>query len=103
MSISQLQNNKYPVVSVPNGANAAKKDIKKQLEWLLQFKEVVLCFDNDKVGSEAAQEVASLFPPKFVRIVNLPEKDANDMLTKGRSLELVMLLEMLRHIHQMEY
>ena len=64
------------------------RDIKKQLEWLLQFKEVVLCFDNDKVGSEAAQEVAALFPPKFVRIVNLPLKDANDMLTKGRSVEL---------------
>ena len=88
MSISQLQHNKYPVVSVPNGAAAAKRDIKKQLEWLLQFKEVVLCFDNDKVGSEAAQEVAALFPPKFVRIVNLPLKDANDMLTKGRSVEL---------------
>ena len=40
MSISQLQQNKYPVVSIPNGANGAKRDIKKQMEWLLQFKEV---------------------------------------------------------------
>ncbi len=88
MSISQLQNNKYPVVSVPNGAASAKKDVKKQLEWLLGFKEVVLCFDNDKVGQEAAEEVASLFPPKFVRIANLPLKDANDMLKNGKSFEL---------------
>jgi len=88
MSISQLQNNKYPVVSVPNGANSAKKDIKRQLEWLLGFKEVVLCFDNDKVGQEAAEEVASLFPPKFVRIAHLPLKDANDMLKNGKSFEL---------------
>mgnify|MGYP000462482925 CR=1 FL=1 len=88
MSISQVQNNKYPVVSVPNGAAAAKKDIKKQLEWLLGFKEIVICFDNDKVGKEAAEQVASLFPPKFARVVSLPLKDANEMLTQGRSFEL---------------
>jgi twinkle protein len=88
MTISQLQNNKYPVVSVPNGANSAKKDVKKQLEWLLGFKEVVLCFDNDRAGQAASEEVASLFPPKFVRIAQLPLKDANDMVKNGRSFEL---------------
>ncbi len=88
MSISQMQDNKYPVVSVPNGANAAKKDVKKQLEWLLGFKEVVLCFDNDKAGQAAVDEVACLFPPKFVRIAHLPVKDANEMLQSGRSYEL---------------
>ena len=88
MSISQLQNNKYPVVSVPNGANSARKDVKRQLEWLLGFKEVVLCFDNDEAGQQAAEEVASLFPPKFVRIAQLPLKDANDMLKNGKSFEL---------------
>ena len=88
MSISQIQQNKYPVVSVPNGANAAKRDIKRQLEWLLGFKEVVLCFDNDKVGQQAAEEVAALFPPKFVRIAKLPMKDANDMMLNNRGFEL---------------
>ena len=88
MSISQIQNNKYPVVSVPNGANAAKRDIKRQLEWLLGFREVVLCFDNDKVGQQAAEEVAALFPPKFVRIAKLPMKDANDMMLNNRVTEL---------------
>lgn len=88
MSISQMQNNKYPVVSVPNGANSAKKDIKRQLEWLLGFREVVLCFDNDKAGQQAAEEVAALFPPKFVRIAKLPLKDANDMMLNNRAIEL---------------
>lgn len=92
MSISQLQDNKYPVVSVPNGAQSAKKDIKKQLEWLLGFKEVVLCFDNDKVGQQAADEVAALFPPKFVRIAKLPLKDANDMIVNGMGSELSVAL-----------
>lgn len=88
MSISQLQQNKYPVVSVPNGANAAAKDIKKSLEWLLGFKEVVLCFDNDKAGQEAALKVAKLFPPKFVRLATLPLKDANEMVKQGKFEEL---------------
>lgn len=92
MSISQMQDNKYPVVSVPNGANAAKKDIRKNLEWLLGFKEVVLCFDNDKAGQAAVEEVASLFPPKFVRIANLPLKDANDMIKNSRGFELSIAL-----------
>lgn len=88
MSISQMQGNKYPVVSVPNGASAACRDVKRQLEWLLGFKEVVLCFDMDTVGQEAAQEVAALFPPKFVRIASLPLKDANEMLRNNRTFEL---------------
>ena len=97
MSISQLQANKYPVVSVPNGANAAKKDVKRQLEWLLGFKEVVLCFDNDKVGREAAEAVAGLFPPKFVRIAKLPLKDACDMVKNNRGFELSNALRDAQH------
>lgn len=97
MSISQMQDNKYPVVSVPNGAAAAKKDVKKQLEWLLGFKEVVLCFDNDKVGQKAAEEVAALFPPKFVRIAKLPLKDANEMTMHGRARELNESLRDAKH------
>lgn len=92
MSISQIQKNKYPVVSITSGANSAKKEIKRQLEWLLGFKEVVLCFDNDKAGQLAVDEVASLFPPKFVRIASLPLKDANDMLKNNRSFELANAL-----------
>lgn len=97
MSISQIQQNKYPVVSVPNGANAAKRDIKRQLEWLLGFKEVVLCFDMDKVGQQAAEEVAALFPPKFVRIAKLPLKDANEMLNNNRGFELSNALRDAQH------
>lgn len=92
MSISTLQQDKWPVVSVPNGANAAVKDIKKNLEWLLKFKEVVLCFDNDEAGQEAVDKVAKLFPPKFVRIATLPLKDANEMLKAGRGFEVLNAL-----------
>lgn len=97
MSISQMQQNKYPVVSVPSGANGAKREVRKQLEWLLGFKEVVLCFDNDKAGQAAVQEVAALFPPKFVRIAQLPLKDANDMIKNNRSFELSNALRDAKH------
>lgn len=88
MVVSQNQGNKYPVVSITSGANSAKKEVKKQLEWLLKFKEVVLCFDNDTAGQAAAEEVASLFPPKFVRIAHLPLKDAHEMQEAGRLFDL---------------
>ena len=44
--------------------------------------------DRNKVGQKAAQEVAKLFPPKFVRIASLPLKDANEMLKQGKGFEL---------------
>lgn len=88
LSIAEIQDCKYPVVSVPNGAPAAVKDVKKNLEYLMGFEEVLICFDMDEVGQEAARKVAQLFPPRKAKIVNLPLKDANDMLVANRASEL---------------
>jgi twinkle protein len=33
LSVSQVQNNKWPVVSVPNGAQGAKKSLQRNLEY----------------------------------------------------------------------
>lgn len=89
LSLSQAFGNKWPVVSVPNGAAGAKKAIQKQLEWLNKFEKVVFCFDNDTAGINAAKECAALLPPAKSRIANLPMKDANEMLVNGRTSELV--------------
>jgi twinkle protein len=89
MSVSQLQQHKYPVVSVPNGAQGAKKAILKQLEWLMGFDHVVLMFDNDDQGRAAALECAAQFPPGRCKIASLPLKDANDMLVAGRGEEII--------------
>ena len=40
--LSQVQGNKYPVVSVPSGASSAKKYIKRELEWLSKFENIVI-------------------------------------------------------------
>lgn len=89
MSISQIQGNKWPVVSVPNGAQGAAKTVAREIEWLNQFEAVVFCFDNDEPGREAAQECAAILPPGKAFIASLPLKDANEMLVAGRGKELI--------------
>ena len=71
----------WPVVSIPNGAKAAKKSLAHQIKWCLNFEEIVLLFDNDEPGLEAAQECAALFPHdrlKLARMVGF--KDPSEAL-----------------------
>ena len=89
LSMSQVQGNKWPVVSIPNGANGAKNAIKEHLEWLESFESVVLMFDNDEPGKAAALECAALLSPGKAKIATLPLKDASDMLQAERGPELI--------------
>lgn len=89
LSVSQIQKNKWPVVSLPSGAQSAKKYIKKSLEYLESFESVVLLFDNDEAGNKASIECAQLFTPKKAKIAKLPLKDANEMLVANREQELI--------------
>lgn len=89
MSVSQMQDNRWPVVSIPQGAAGAKKAIQANIEWLLGFKEVVLMFDNDEAGRSASAECAVLFPPGRCKVAVLPLKDANEMLKAGRVKETI--------------
>jgi twinkle protein len=89
LSVSQLQQNKWPVVSVPNGAQGAAKSIAKAIEWLEKFEKVVFMFDMDDPGHEAAEECALLLSPGKAYIARLPLKDANEMLVAGRGKEVI--------------
>jgi twinkle protein len=89
LSVSQVQNNKWAVVSIPNGCQAAKKSLSANLEWLEQFEEVVLMFDNDEPGNLAVEECVSLFTPGKCKVARLPLKDANAMLLADRGAELI--------------
>ncbi len=83
LSIAEANGGKYPVISINNGAQSAKKDLKKHIEFLNSYAEVVLCFDNDEPGHKATAEVAQLFPPGKVSTLNVaPYKDMNDVLTQ---------------------
>ena len=48
MSVSQVQNHKWPTVSLPNGAAAAKKAIIKNYDYLTKFEEIILMFDDER-------------------------------------------------------
>ena len=76
---------RYPVVSVSKGAGGAVKDFKRNLEWLEGFENVVICFDNDTAGREAAEKCAQVLSPNKAKIVALGAfKDASDYLVNNK-------------------
>ena len=89
LSLSQCFDNKWPVVSVPQGAPSAKKAVSKALDWLCNYETIVIMFDNDEAGQKASIEVANILPPNKAKIAKLPLKDASDMMQAGRTEELV--------------
>jgi twinkle protein len=90
MSLSQIQDNKWPVVSLPNGAAGAAKAIKANLAYFNGFEEVVLMFDCDEAGEKATAACAPLFPPGkcFIATIN-GYKDANEALLAGASRKIL--------------
>lgn len=87
MSVSQMQEHKWPTVSLPNGAQAAAKTFQDNLEWLEGYAKVIIMFDGDEPGQKAAREAAEILSPGKGCIAQLPLKDANDMLKAGRADE----------------
>jgi twinkle protein len=88
-AVHQASGGKWPAVSVPSGDSSAKRTFLKHLEWLETWDTVVLLFDNDESGQKASQECAEILSPGKVRVGRLPLKDASDMVTAGKSKELI--------------
>ena len=86
----QMMGSKYPVVSIKNGAQSAVKDCQAQYEWLDSYDTIVLAFDSDEPGREAASKVAELFGSK-VKIMKMQQgyKDACDYLSDNKSADFV--------------
>tara|TARA_R100001129_G_scaffold139041_2_gene100356 strand:- start:8372 stop:10033 length:1662 start_codon:yes stop_codon:yes gene_type:complete len=86
MAAYELLGSKWPVVSIKNGASGAVRDTKNSLEFLESFDNIIINFDNDKQGRDAATKVARLLSPGKAKILTLPTdfKDPNDMLRQGR-------------------
>tara|TARA_R100000231_G_scaffold87254_1_gene66215 strand:+ start:2310 stop:3962 length:1653 start_codon:yes stop_codon:yes gene_type:complete len=89
MAAYELMGSKWAVVSIRNGAQSAVKDIKENIEYIESFDNVVICFDKDAQGQEAAKKVANIIKPGKAKIMSLPNgyKDANDMLRKRKHEE----------------
>lgn len=91
MSAWQMFNDKYPsasfaVVSLPKGENSSA--IKDNLNFVNSFEEVLIYTDMDEVGRKVADEIAKLIGFKS-KIVQTSEKDASDMLVKGKKEEFI--------------
>lgn len=85
LTVAQIQNGKYPVVSIPRGAEDAKKTCAANYAYFDQFEEIILMFDMDEPGRRASQEAAEVLPAGKVRIAVLPLKDPNECLMNGQS------------------
>ena len=91
MSAYQMFGSKWPCVSVKSSSSALT-DCKKNFKYLNSFNTIVLCFDNDTTGRNAANKVAAIFEPHKCKIVNLKSfKDANDYLKAGQREEFIQL------------
>lgn len=82
-----------PVVSV-HSATSARTDVSRDRSWCNSFERIVLAFDADESGREAARAVASLFDYNKVYQVSFGDgrKDANDYLRNGEADELAAIV-----------
>lgn len=91
LSWQTLGGDRWPAVSVPNGAAGAAKAIKKSIEFVESFEHVILCFDNDEAGRTATEEVCQILSPGKVSIMRLPDgsKDICEAIQQGKGELLV--------------
>lgn len=89
LTVSQLQNNKWPVVSLPNGAAAAKKTCAANYDYLDGYDKIILMFDMDEPGRQAIAEAAEVLPAGKVYVTQLPMKDANECMVNDLSTDVV--------------
>ena len=87
LSISEMFDGKWQVVSLKNGANSASRDVKENLEYIESFDNVVLCFDQDQAGFDAVKAVQDIVSVGKLKVCKLPMKDANEMLINGKIKE----------------
>lgn len=73
------------VVSPTTGEGSAYKQAQAQYDFLNRFENIIIGFDADESGREAAEKVASVLPKDKVKIVSWSMKDPNAMLLAGRS------------------
>lgn len=89
LSVAEMFQCKYPVVSIPLGVNSAKKACAANYEYFDSFDEIILMFDMDDAGREATNEAAEVLPAGKVKVAVLPMKDANECLKAGNGKAII--------------
>ena len=98
MMAKTKQGTHYNVVSLPDGSDSINA-VKRQYEWVDQFKTVILVLDQDSPGKKAAKKIAELFNPGKVKIASFDEKDPNDMLKTGKQKEFMQSIYNAKEYH----
>lgn len=77
----------FPVFSIPNGRSSNLDE--ETHEFLDTFDEIIICFDADKQGTEAAEKWARAFPrkAKVVKLEGADLKDPRDYLRADKQKE----------------
>jgi len=70
----------YPVVSLRSASSV--KDLIEHREWVRNFDEVILWFDNDEAGKTAVKEACRIIGFDKVKVTSSKEKDACDVWIK---------------------
>lgn len=78
-----------PVVSATIGESGAHKQIQAQYEFFSKFSKIIICADQDEAGKKAVEKMAKVLPKGKVFVMNLPMKDANEMLQAGKEKQFI--------------
>lgn len=76
-----------PSVSITKGDKYAFTEIANKVEYLSQFKEVILIPDQDKSCLDAVDQCLPLFEPGRVKVAALSFNDPNEMLLANKAEE----------------
>ena len=92
LTISQIQDNEFAVVGLPNGPPSAERIFKSQFKWLSSWEKIIIMFDEDEDGHRAVKSVTDILPKNKYKVARLPMKDPNQMLLSGKSYEIIEIL-----------
>lgn len=81
-SLYQVLGRTYPVLSLPS-SSLSDAFIKKNIQFLKTFQEVVYAGELDEAGRKAAERLYAAIPEKFWYVPLTKHKDANDFLQAG--------------------
>ena len=76
------------VVSPTTGANSYKQ-IAAQYAFFNTFDQIIVCFDNDKAGKEAVEDVIKVLPKGKVKVMHMRYKDPNTYLEEEKQEEFI--------------
>lgn len=84
ISRGQSEYEPIAVVSVTTGEGSGYKQLAQEYDWIDTFENIILAFDADEAGEEAATKAIEVLPKEKVKLATWSGKDPNKMLMDGK-------------------